>query len=367
MRIALVTEFYHPHLGGVTEHVENLAKQFRGRGHEVTIITARMAGQRIDPEYVRRVGTSRVVFSNGSFARVTTGFRLRAQIARILRERQIEIVHLHGALVPTLGLVAQDAAADLGLPVVATFHSWFPGSKAYRIFRRPLQARLDRIAASIAVSEPVIAAHSRYFTTDWIVIPNGIDIEQFHPVSHNGNGAPHAPRLLFLGRLDPRNGLGTMLDAMPAILRRRPDARLVVAGDGPLRGFYEERARALGDKVQFLGKVNGERPQLYGTADLYVCPTSKASFGITLLEAMACATPIVGSDIIGFRELIAHGAEAVLVPVDDADAWAETAVALLDDPERRQEMGAAGRAKAARFAWPQVADQVLAVYTRVLG
>jgi len=367
MRIALVTEFYHPHLGGVTEHVENLALQFRGRGHEVTIITANMAGQRPDPEYVRRIGTSRVVFSNGSFARVTTGFRLRARIVRILRELQIEVVHLHGALAPTLGLVAQDAAAELDIPVVATFHSWFRRSIGCRVFRRPLQARLSRIAASIAVSEPVIVAHSRYFTNEWVVIPNGINIEKFHPVPRNGNGAAHDPKLLFLGRLDPRNGLGTMLDAMPAILRRRPDARLVVAGDGPLRGYYEERARPLGDKVQFLGKVNGERPQLYGTADLYVCPTSKASFGITLLEAMACGTPIVGSDIIGFRELIDRGAEAVLVPVDDAQAWAEATVALLDDPEKRREMGAAGRAKATQFAWPQVADQVFAVYQRVLG
>jgi phosphatidyl-myo-inositol alpha-mannosyltransferase len=367
MRIALVTEFYHPHLGGVTEHVENLALQFRRRGHEVTIITARMAGQGIDPEHVCRVGTSRVVFSNGSFARVTTGFGLRHRIASILRERQIDIVHLHGALAPTLGLVAQDAAEEIGVPVVATFHSWFRRSIACRIFRPTLQARLHRIAASIAVSEPVIAALSRYFTTDWTIIPNGIDIDHFRPVPHDGNGARHPPRLLFLGRLDPRNGLGTMLDAMPSILRRRPDARLVVAGDGPLRGYYEERARPLGDRVHFLGKVNGERPHLYGTSDLYLCPTSKASFGITLLEAMACATPIVGSDIIGFRELIARGAEAVLVPVNDADAWAETAVALLDNPERRHEMGAAGRAKAEQYAWPQVADQVFAVYTRVLG
>lgn len=367
MRIALVTEFYHPHLGGVTEHVENLALQFRGRGHEVTIITARMAGQGTDPDYVCRVGTSRVVFSNGSFARVTTGFRLRRQIAGILRERRIELVHLHGALAPTLGLVAQDAAEEVGVPVVATFHSWFRRSNLARIFRRPLQARLSRIAASIAVSEPVIAALSRYFTTNWTVIPNGIDIEKFRPIARNGNGAPHDPQLLFLGRLDPRNGLGTMLDAMPSILRHRPDARLVIAGDGPLRAYYEDRARPLGDKVRFLGKVNGERPQLYGISDLYVCPTSKASFGITLLEAMACGTPIIGSDIIGFRELIDHGPEAVLVPVDDAGAWAETAVALLGNPGRREEMGAAGRAKAEQFAWPQVADRVFAVYTRVLG
>lgn len=367
MRIALVTEFYHPHLGGVTEHVENLALQFRARGHDVTIITARMAGQGVDPEYVRRVGTSRVVFSNGSFARIATGFRLRSRIARILRDRQIDIVHLHGSLTPTLGLVGQDAADDCGVPVVATFHSWFPRAPAFRAFRRFLQPRLDRIAASIAVSEPVIAAMSRYFTTDWVIIPNGIDIDHFHPVPHDSDALARDARMLFLGRLDPRNGLGTMLDAMPHILRRRPDARLVVAGDGPLRRLYEKRARPLRDNVEFLGQVNGERPHLYGTADLYVCPTSKASFGITLLEAMACGTPIIGSDIIGFRELVDHGDEAVLAPVDDAKAWADTAVSLLENPEKRRQMGAAGREKAALFAWPIVADRVLAVYARVLA
>jgi phosphatidylinositol alpha-mannosyltransferase len=367
MRIALVTEYYFPHLGGVTEHVENLALEFRSRGHEVTIITGRMAGQGVDRDYVRRVGTSRVVLKNGSFARITLGRGLRAEIAGILRERRVEIVHIHGGLAPVLGLVAQSSAEDVGLPVVATFHTWFRHSLGYWLLRQPVQRRLDRIAVPIAVSEPVIAAMSRYFTADWVVIPNGIDIAQFRPVPAGGNGASHEPRLLFLGRLDPRNGLGIILDAMPSILRRRPDAQLVVAGDGPLRAYYERRARPLGDKVRFLGHVNGERPELYGTADLYVCPTSKASFGVTLLEAMACATPIVASDITGFRELIDRGDEAVLVPPDDARAWADTAVALLDNPEQRRRMGAAGRVKAARYAWPDVADRVFAQYTRVLG
>lgn len=364
MRIALVTEFYFPHLGGVTEHVENLAVQFRARGHEVTIVTANMDGQGDDPPEVVRLGTSRVVFKNGSFARVTTGLRLREKLRAVLRERRIDLVHLHGALAPTLGLVGQDAADECGIPVVATYHSWFPRSIGYRTFRAPLQRRLDRIAASIAVSQPVIDAMSRYFTTgDWQIIPNGIDIEHFHPVAHDD--AP--PHMLFLGRLDPRNGLGTMLDAMPRIRAQRPDARLVVAGDGPLRQYYEKRARPLGDSVRFLGQVNGERPRLYGTAGVYVCPTSKASFGITLLEAMACGTPIIGSDITGFRELVDHGAEAMLAPVDDARVWADTAVALLDDPARRQRMGAAGRAKATRFAWPDVAARVFAVYEKVLA
>ena len=117
--------------------------------------------------------------------------------------------------------------------------------------------------------------------------------------------------------------------------------------------------------MRFAGAVFTERPDYYGTADLYLCPTTKASFGITLLEAMASGTPMIVSDITGFRELVDGGAEAVLVPKGDPAAWAGAAAALIGDPARRGTMGAAGLAKAARYAWPRVADRVLAVYERV--
>jgi phosphatidylinositol alpha-mannosyltransferase len=249
---------------------------------------------------------------------------------------------------------------------VATFHSWFPRSIGCRVFRRPLQRRLDRLAATIAVSEPVVRALSRYFTARWEIIPNGVDVGVFHP---NGrvpaDPGRQEPRLLFLGRLDPRNGLDTVLAAMPRILERHPATRLVVAGDGPLRTWYERAARPLGAAVRFIGQVNGERPVCYGESDLYLCPTTKASFGITLLEAMACGIPLLASDIIGFRELVGDGATAVLVPRDDPDAWADATLRLLSDPERRAAMGRAGRARASRYAWPRVVDRIMAVYERV--
>ncbi|OLC03720.1 MAG: hypothetical protein AUH78_06750 [Gemmatimonadetes bacterium 13_1_40CM_4_69_8] len=366
MRIALVTEFYYPHLGGVTEHVHNLALEFRRRGHEVTVVTANMDGQGRDPEFVRRVGTSRIVYSNGSFARVTTGWGLARRVRDLLRERRIEVVHVQDVIAPTLGLVASSAAWRLGLPVVATSHTWFTRSLAYRFFRPVLQRRLDRVAARIAVSEPVVRAMSMYFRADWEIIPNGVNVEYFHPngrrpTDYLGRG----PRLLFLGRLDPRNGLDTVLGAMPTILARYPVTKLVVVGDGPLRSHYERRAMPLGSSVKFVGQINDERPEYYATADLYLCPTTKASFGITLLEAMACGTPMIVSDITGFRELIAGGGEAVLVPKDDPAAWARTTMELMADAGRREAMAAAGLAKAARFAWPRVADRVLAVYERV--
>jgi phosphatidylinositol alpha-mannosyltransferase len=210
----------------------------------------------------------------------------------------------------------------------------------------------------------VIEAHARYFDADWRIIPNGVDTDFFRT---DASTAPPTgePELLFLGRLDPRNGLDTVLAAMPSVLARLPGARLTVAGDGPLRPLYERLARPLGERVTFVGRVNGDRPEHYARADMYLCPTTKASFGITLLEAMACGTPLVVSDITGFRELVADGSEAALVPPSDPAAWADAVVRLSEDRTRLAAMGAAGRRKAETYAWPLVAGRVMDVYRQV--
>jgi phosphatidylinositol alpha-mannosyltransferase len=153
---------------------------------------------------------------------------------------------------------------------------------------------------------------------------------------------------------------------MPRVLRSYPKAQLLVAGSGPLRRHYESRAREIGDSVRFLGTVYDERPDCYGTSDLYLCPTTRASFGITLLEAMACGTPLVVSDIIGFRELIDGGEEALLVRARDPQAWAEAVAELIGDPVRRAAMQVAGLRKAARYAWPRVTQRVIDLYRTVV-
>lgn len=376
MRVALITEYYFPHLGGVTEHVHNLAKLLNASGHRAIIVTGHMAQPLVgddpddipgDPTLVQRVGTSRIIYSAGSFARITTGRGLRRQVREILRREKIDIVHVHGGLNPVLGLIAPEAAHDLDVPVVATFHSWFRRSVLCHVFRRSLQRRLDRHAAAIAVSQPVIDAHARYFDTEWEIIPNGVDTTFFRPQAHAGSpGRQDGAELLFLGRLDPRNGLDTILAAMPSVIARFPHARLTVAGDGPLRPVYERMAKAIGRQVTFVGRVNGNRPSYYAGADLYLCPTTKASFGVTLLEAMACGTPQAVSDITGFRELVAGGDEALLVPKADPEAWAAAILTLLGDERRRRDMATAGIAKADRFAWPRIAERLITVYHRVL-
>jgi phosphatidylinositol alpha-mannosyltransferase len=364
MRVALVAEDYYPQVGGVPEHVHHLAQELNARGHEATIVTARMRGRIDDPPFVRRVGTSLVVYANGGVARVTVGWQLRKKLAAVFREQRCDLVHVHGGLSPTLGLVAPHAAWRAGLPVVATFHTWFPRSVGYRVFRRPLQAMLDRHAATIAVSSAAIAAMSRYFTADWTIIPNGVDVDAFHP----DGGVPakdptDRPRLLFLGRLEPRTGLETILAAMPRIIERFPGVELVVAGDGPWRAKYERKAARLGPSVRFLGEVFGQRPELYRQADLYLCPTTRASFGTTLLEAMSSGTPMLVSEIPAFREVA--GRIAVTATPGAPAEWAEGVIALLGDSERRRQMREAGRAAALGFGWPKVVDRILGVYERV--
>jgi phosphatidylinositol alpha-mannosyltransferase len=372
MRIALIAEDYYPQLGGVPEHVHNLALQLTAWGHRVHVITAKMGEANADAPFVRRVGTSVVIYSNGGVARITVGWRLQRQLEELFRAERYDVVHVHGGLAPTFGVVAPLAAWKVGIPVVATFHSWFPRSVGLRVFAPIFQRLLDRHAAAIAVSTPVVEAMSRYVHADWEIIPNGVNTTFFQPNGRRPIDAlRRGPRLLFLGRLEPRNGLNVLLEAMPHILQRFPNAVLTVAGDGPWRGHYERRARGLGlregGRVRFVGRVFQERPLLYAAADLYLCPTTRASFGVTLLESMACGTPMVLADNVGFRSVVRDGREAVFLTAQRPEVWADTVTDLVADVERRTAMQRAGLDRAAEFAWPIVARRELEVYQRVTG
>jgi phosphatidylinositol alpha-mannosyltransferase len=358
-----VTEYYYPHVGGVTEHVHHFAREVRRRGHSADIITSNIGDCAPVPGVIR-IGRSMSVYANGSQARVTVGDGLRRSMRRVLRSGDYDLVHVHSPFSPTLSLLAIDEAE---CPVVATVHTNFPESLLYRILRRRLQGIANRLTALIAVSSTAAEAHARYIDAEWSIVPNGIDLDAFHPGAERPAALHHdVPSILFVGRFDPRNALGTLIDAFRRVTRRGREARLVVVGDGPLRGYY--RRLAGGDRrIQFTGALRDERPGYYAGAAVYACPTTRASFGITLLEAMACATPIVCSDIAGFRDVVEDGREALFVPVGKPAALADALVRLLDDEVLRARLGHAGRQTAAGYSWPAVADRVLTVYANSLG
>src|SRR2546430_5030306 len=157
MRIALIAEDYYPQLGGVPEHVHHLALQLNAWGHDTTVITSRMRGAHSDAPFVRRVGTSLVVYANGGVSRITLGWRLGRQLEDLFRAGRYDLVHVQGGLVPTFGLLAPLAAWHVGIPVVATFHSWFPRSAGYRVLRRLWQPLLDRKSTRLNSSHSQIS------------------------------------------------------------------------------------------------------------------------------------------------------------------------------------------------------------------
>ncbi len=362
-RIALVTEFYYPHLGGICEHVHFFAREARRLGHHVDIITSQLEGATEEP-HVIRIGKSQPIYFNGSQARITIGMSLRKKMRDVLRRGRYDLVHVHSPLNPSLPLLAVDEA---DCPVVGTFHTYFDRSYLYGIARPFLQRRLDSLAAAIAVSHSTTVALNRYFEANWTIVPNGIDLEMFNPHAPPPPGIRRdVPVILFLGRFDPRNGLTTLIESFKKVRGKQREAQLVVVGDGPLRKHYYRAAGGDPD-ITFVGSVLGSRPSYYAHSAMYACPTTKASFGITLLESMACETPVVCSDILGFRDVVKHEREALMFHCGDRDALADSLVRLLDDETLRARLGKTGRQEAQMYGWPSVTDTVLDIYAGVLG
>jgi phosphatidylinositol alpha-mannosyltransferase len=223
----------------------------------------------------------------------------------------------------------------------------------------------------IVVSEACLDSLQPYYPGEYTVIPNGVDQDHFSPeaerISRLNDGRQN---ILFLGRFDPRNGLETMIQAFAIVRRARGSGvRLVVVGDGPLRPYYTRRVpRDIAEDVVWVGRIDWERPRYYVSADILCIPCDRASFGMVLLEAMSCGVPVVASAISGFKLLMEHERQGLLVTNSrDAGAFADALMRLLDSPEERDRMGAEGRCRALeRYAWTTVAERLEEYYLGVL-
>jgi phosphatidylinositol alpha-mannosyltransferase len=371
VRIGIVSQSYYPRYGGVTEHVHHTALELRRRGHEVTIITSHFRRDNGIPEPgVERIGHNLLIPFNGAFVDLAVGLRLRSQLRGLLRRHDFDLVHTHAPLVPTLPLIAVETAE---CPQVGTFHTTSGPSRLLQLTRERLEWRMQRLDARIAVSETARDFVAGYFPGKYHIIPNGVDVERFHPDVEPFERwrDPGRVNLLFVGRLDPRKGVQVLLDAMPEVIERtRGRARLLVIGDSYLRSRFEASVTpSARPHVHFQGHVPcDELPRWYATGDIFVSPASgHESFGIVLVEAMATARAVVASDIPGYRSVIQPDVDGAMVPPGDVGALARTLAELVEDPGRRARLAQRGRARALEFAWPRVTDQIEAVYRQVLG
>ncbi len=365
MKICQVSPYDFMHPGGVTEHVRHLSSQLRSRGHEVTVLapSSRVGDDHGIPGYIR-IGRSVPVRSNGSVAHLALSFHLVRRVRALLSESDFDVVHYHEPLVPALPITVLrfHRGANVG-----TFHAMARRNLGYYYGRPFLKRYFNRLHAHIAVSAPARDFIARYFDGEFQVVPNGIDGSRFNPALPAADGVrtPGWTTVLFVGRMESRKGLPTLLEAFGQLRQRRTNVRLVVVGDGPMRWGYERQVEAMGiPDVQFCGHVDAEMlPRYYASADIFCAPaTGGESFGIVLLEAMASRVAVVASSIPGFSQVVDDGVTGILAPPRQPEAWADALEGMMEDPERCRAMGAAGMRKAQLYDWTHVVDAILGVY-----
>jgi phosphatidylinositol alpha-mannosyltransferase len=371
VKIGIVVPFSWSFWGAVVEHAELQAKALEARGHDVRLIMAndppgqftRVLHPRVGrhgepPANVIPVGRSVIVPANGSLPNISLSPRTVLRIKRTLARERFDVLHLHEPMTPAICIAVLALATE---PIVATHHA--SGDLGWMKAGMPAWGFLmDRIDQRIAVSEKARASADRWLGGPWEVIPNGVLIPDA------ADPADREHTIVFAGRHEPRKGLQVLLRAWPEI-RRQTGATLKIAGADPLAvGLLLSRLRIPEDGIEIVGFLSQDdlTALLCSTKALVAPSLGGESFGMVLTRAFACATPVVASDIEGYRDVVT-AETALTVPPDEPAALAEGIRLLLADEPRRSAMGEAARALAKeRYGWDDIAARLEVVYERVI-
>jgi len=367
VKIALMSPYDFAYPGGVTSHVSHLAEEFARLGHAVTVIAP--VSQAVDPPAgakLIQVGRPIPVPTNGSVARISGSVWHEPRIRGLMKREEFDVVHVHEPFMPIMPwLVIHGARAT----TIGTFHAF--SERGLRLwFWKPVLRYVDRsLDGRIAVSEASRSYFSRRFPGEYTVIPNGIDYNHFSAV------APRLPafndgrvNIVFVGRMEKRKGLRYLLAAYSNLKWEFPQLRLIVVGPGAID---PEAQRVMSERnikdVVFTGPVPyKDLPMYYQAADIFCAPAvGRESFGIVIAEAMAAGRAIVASDIPGFRSVVAHGHQALLVKPRSEESLTAGLKTLILDPELRSRLGHRAHASAEQYSWDRVAVRVLEYYETV--
>lgn len=368
MRIAHITPVFPPYRGGMGTVAYHQARSLARGGDQVTVFTPRAESPRLVPPGVEVVELSPLV-SRGN----------ASSLPQVLAAaRNFDVLHLHYPFFGTAELVAARRMLRRP-PLVLQYQMDVVGdgwrAHAFRWHRHFMLPLVLRAADQIVVTSEDYAVSS--FLGDRVsalgnklnVVPGGVDTEVFRPMGRDMArrtlGLPEAPTVLFLSRLDRAHyfkGLHLLVDAILDL----PEVALVVGGDGELRSQYQGQTRALlGSRAVFAGDIpDADLPTYFSAADVVVLPSvdRTEAFGLVLLEAMACGTPVVASRLPGVRTLVQEDCNGYLVdprrPGDLRDAIARAV-------DQRERLGAAAREWALAFDWEPVTQRLREVYAKL--
>jgi phosphatidylinositol alpha-mannosyltransferase len=357
MRVSVISPYSLSLPGGVQGQVLGLARALRGQGVDARVIGP-CDGPPPEPG-VTTVGPSVRMVSNGSISPM-------ARLQRVASERTLEaircfapdVLHLHEPLVP-----GPCGAALLGteIPKVGTFHAaGEDGHPAYKALKKIATSAARQLTIRTAVSEDARKMAETAVGGSYIVLPNGVDVEQFAKAPATPS---RRPAVLFLGRHEPRKGLGVLLDAWAGLDR---DAVLWVASDGPETEALRARRTP---NVEWLGRItDADRASRLKGATVFCAPAlGQESFGIVLLEAMAAGTAVVASDIPGYGNVARADRDALMVPPGDPEALRLALRRVLDADDLRARLVAEGEQRVAEFSLDRLAERLLPVYETAIA
>jgi phosphatidylinositol alpha-mannosyltransferase len=317
---------------------------------------------REQPDWLVPLGRTVGIESNGAVSNLAlTPFGVTT-LRNELRAHRPDVIHVHEPPAPAVGYDALDATVA---PLVGTFHCYSENAVSHGLANGlfGVRRKLQRLQVRIAVSEAAAWTGRRFYGGRYRVIPNGVDVPA--AVAPKPAPAGRPLRLAFVGQAVERKGLPVLLRAFEALREHLP-VELVLVGAGP-----DDVAPLMLDStgVEALGKVSDERKHAaLAGADLLVAPSlGGESFGMVLTEAFAAGTPVVASDIAGYRDVVRHGHDGVLVERGDPTALAEALRDLALDAPRRAHMARNAAERARRFAWSTVAAEVLDAYEHAIS
>jgi phosphatidyl-myo-inositol alpha-mannosyltransferase len=371
VKLGIVVPYSWSFWGGVLDHAHHQAAALRELGVETRtlmgndppgqftrVLHPRSGRHGQPPPDVIPVGRSVIVPANHSLPNIILSPRSFVRVKQALERERFDVIHLHEPMTP-IPCVATLALADA--PCVTTHHAsgelgWLKGAKPVWGFL------MDRVVKRIAVSAEAMETAARYFPGDYEIVPNGVLIPE------QADAGTRENRVVFIGRHDPRKGMEVVLRAWPQV-HARTGARLRVVGADPLRVRLALARHRLPDTaIDSLGSIDDDsltRELL--TAKALAAPSlGGESFGMVLTRAFACATPVVASDIDGYREVLSPGT-GIAVPPGDVDALARGLIELIEDEPRRAELGREGRRVAQEnYGWDGIAQRLLEIYEEAL-
>jgi len=308
------------------------------------------------------------------------------------KSHQYDLIHSHYWM---SGLAARDLKAEWNLPVVQMFHTL--GLMKQRVARLPGEAEGDyrvegerevlRLADRIVAATPAELAQLQWLYQADVrkvaIIPPGVDLSHFYPIPEDEAkefiGVPPCDQLLlYVGRIEPLKGIDTLIEAIAIMRKRQVYVCLAVIGgnlDEDQEAPSDELARLqalrekynLEDLVVFLGRRGQDTlPYYYSAAKAVVVPSHYESFGMVALEAMACGTPVVASQVGGLAFLVQDGITGFTVPVDEPQALADRLTTLIQDASLRKRMGEQAAVFAREYGWEKIAVQIVKLYQELL-